>query len=111
MSCQNSGQRDKFRTNPSRLEDDLNLARGRFRNGIFMESFDVYEQLLTAYPGNAVKILAEVYDLYQQIPFKDRYNLYQARQFNFDINSSDRVIDIGSGHIPFPSNPSCRYHP
>ena len=102
MDCQKFGQRDKFRANMCRMDDGLHLARERFRNGIFTESFDLYEQLLTAYPNQAVKILAEVYNLHQQIPFRDRYNLYQARQFNFDINSSDRVIDIGSGHIPFP---------
>ena len=102
MDCQKFGQRDKFRANMCRMDDGLHLARERFGNGIFTESFDLYEQLLTAYPNQAVKILAEVYNLHQQIPFRDRYNLYQARQFNFDINSSDRVIDIGSGHIPFP---------
>ena len=102
MHSQKFGRRDKFRTNLCGMEDGFNLARERFKNANFSESFDIYEQLLTAYPDGAVKILSEVYDLYQQIPFQDRYNLYQARQFNFDINSSDRVIDIGSGHIPFP---------
>lgn len=67
-----------------------------------MRAFDVYEQLVAIYPKAAVGILAEVYDCYQRFPYKDRYHLYQARQFDFGIGPNDLVLDMGSGHIPFP---------
>ncbi|WP_207682916.1 class I SAM-dependent methyltransferase [Desulfonema magnum] len=84
------------------MQNDLSIAREKFQSRTFSEAFDIYEQLIAAYPKQAVELLAEVYDCYQRFPYKDRYNLYQARQFDFGIKPSDKVLDIGSGHIPFP---------
>jgi len=89
----------------SSTESDPNrmLARARelYENGRFDEAFDLYEQLSVAYPQSAVEILAEAYDLYRMIPNPDRYVLYQSRFFNFGIRSGDKVLDIGSGNVPF----------
>ena len=75
MHQQKLAQRKKVRISPNGIHHDLNLARDRFRSGNFLESFDIYEQLYAAYPDLASKILAEVYDLYQQFPYQDRYRL------------------------------------
>lgn len=96
------GRRQKFRINLSGLQNNLSIAREKFEKGNFLEAFDIYEQLVAAYPKQSVELLAEVYDCYQRFPYKDRYNLYQARQFDFGIKPSDKVLDIGSGHNPFP---------
>lgn len=98
----NLGRRQKFRINLGGLQNDLSSARDKFEREAFLEGFDIYEQLVASYPDQAVNILAEVYDCYKRFPYKDRYNLYQARLFNFGIKPSDKVLDIGSGHIPFP---------
>jgi len=79
----------------------LERARKSFKNGHFNEAFDIYEQLSIAYPAAAIEILAEVYDQYQRLLNRDRYSLYQSRFFNFGINPTDKVLDIGSGNIPF----------
>ncbi|MHC4175506.1 MAG: class I SAM-dependent methyltransferase, partial [Planctomycetota bacterium] len=79
----------------------LERARKSFKNGNFNEAFDIYEQLSIAYPAASIEILAEVYDQYQCLPNRDRYSLYQSRIFNFGINPTDKVLDIGSGNIPF----------
>jgi len=79
----------------------LHRARKSFQNGNFNEAFDIYDQLALTYPEKAIVILAEVYDKYQLIPERDRYLCYQSRFFNFGIKPTDKVLDIGSGNIPF----------
>ena len=81
---------------------DIEKCRKTFNNKQFLEAIDIYEQLLTSYPEKSIDILSELYDIYQKFPYKDRYNLYQARLFDFNIKPSDKVLDIGSGHKPFP---------
>lgn len=96
-------QASEIQDKPKRItERPEHRQRKNFKTVIFLEAFDIYEQLAAAYPKQAVELLAEVYDCYQRFPYKDRYNLYQARQFDFGIKSSDKVLDMGSGHIPFP---------
>ena len=93
------------RTISRSTESDPNriLARARelYECGRFDDAFDLYEQLSTTCPHSAVEILAELYDLYRGIPNPDRYALYQLRCFNFGIKPGDKVLDIGSGNVPF----------
>lgn len=96
------GRRRIPRYEVSDYQEWLRHARSSFQKGNFNKAFDIYEQLSIAYPNQAVEILAEAYDCYQMLPNKDRYRLYQSRMFNFDIGPDDKVLDIGSGHIPFP---------
>lgn len=83
------------------LQNPLGFARDQYQKGHFNEAFDIYEQLLRHYPGQGVQILAEVYDKFQLLPSSDRYALYQSRYHDFDIKPGERVLDIGSGDIPF----------
>lgn len=99
---QTLGYRKKYKLEPHGLKEDIASARELYAATNFLSAFDVYEQLVTIYPKAAVPILAEAYDCYQRFPYKDRYHLYQARQFDFGIRPQDRVLDMGSGHIPFP---------
>jgi len=86
----------------SDFQKGLEYAQKNIHEGKFNEAFDIYEKLVDLYPKRSVEILAEVYDCYQLLPNKDRYNLYQARSFEFNIKAADKVLDIGSGNIPFP---------
>ena len=36
-----------------------------------------------------------------KLPNQDRYSLYQSRIYNFDLKPSDKILDVGSGNIPF----------
>jgi ubiquinone/menaquinone biosynthesis C-methylase UbiE len=38
--------------------------------------------------------------MYQPLKDADRHLLYQARYFDFGIRPGDKVLDIGSGHLP-----------
>jgi SAM-dependent methyltransferase len=85
------------------------LGRGRraarllFESGSHAEAFDLYEQLVDAFPAKALSTLAEAWELYQRLPGKEsRYHLYVSRFFDFGIRPGDKVLDIGSGHMPFP---------
>lgn len=80
----------------------IRLAREHFRQGRHRHTFDMLDQLLDVFPQAGEDILSEAYDLYQQIPDKNRYHLYQSRYFDFAIKSEDRILDVGSGHSPFP---------
>ena len=96
------GKRVKHKITPTTLHADMDAARRLFSNGAALEAFDTYEQLAVAYPAAAIAILAELYDCYQLLPGRDRYSLYQSRHFDFGIGKGDKVLDIGSGHLPFP---------
>lgn len=77
-------------------------ARELFQKSLHLDAFDLYERLVQFWPSHAVSLLAEVYDLYEALPDKEsRFQLYQARHFDFDIRSGDKVLDVGSGHLPF----------
>jgi len=79
----------------------LDYAREIYQKGKLIEAFDIYEQLSIAYPRKAIEILSELYDQYKKLKNIDRYSLYQSRFYNFSIKASDKVLDVGSGNIPF----------
>ncbi|MBD3315083.1 MAG: methyltransferase domain-containing protein, partial [Chitinivibrionales bacterium] len=68
----------------------------------FNEAFDICEDLIHAHPDQSAHVLALAYDWYQRMPERNRYNLYQSRYYDFDIRPGQKVLDIGSGHLPFP---------
>jgi len=85
------------------LESAVAQARELYRAGNHTASFDLYEHLVDRWPSHAVALLAELYDLYETLPDKEsRFSLYQSRHFDFDIRPGDKVLDVGSGHLPFP---------
>lgn len=97
------GPRAKVVPTFSSLEEGLQIARGAFSSGRFLEAFDCYERLVARMPAQAIPILSEVYDCYQALPDpENRFPLYQSRFFEFGIQPGDKVLDIGSGHLPFP---------
>ena len=53
-------------------------------------------------PEFSTNLLALAYDIAQEMPDKSRYAQYQSRFFDFGIKPGDKVLDMGSGHIPFP---------
>lgn len=83
-------------------EQGLGLARGLWTQGERNSALDLYDALAQRHPGRAVGILAEAYDRFQEITPRTRYSLYQSRFFDFAIRPGDSVLDMGSGHMPFP---------
>lgn len=87
-------------SNPDLL---LDQARDAFLAKDYFIAYDIYEQLADAFPAQSIDILAELYETYQQLPDStSRYWLYQGRHFDFCIQPHEKVLDIGSGNIPFP---------
>jgi SAM-dependent methyltransferase len=98
-----AGERVRARFQVPDLERGLRTARLLFERGDHREALDLYEQLAEDFEPKEAKILAEAYDQIQRIPQKDsRYHLYVSRFFDFDIRPGDKVLDIGSGNLPFP---------
>lgn len=84
------------------LTDGLARAVTLFRHGREVQAFDLFEQLLETWPQAHVEILALCHDCYMALPGRDRYTLYQRRHFRFPVAEGDRVLDVGSGNVPFP---------
>ncbi|MBW2069742.1 MAG: glycosyltransferase, partial [Deltaproteobacteria bacterium] len=84
------------------LLNSLHAARILIRKGLISDALDIYERLIELYPEISIDLLAEIYEYYQSLPNRDRYNLYQARLFDFALGPNDRILDIGSGNNPFP---------
>ena len=80
----------------------LAMARALWARRRFDSAMDLYDRLAQLHPGQAVAILAEAYDRFQEVTPRTRYGLYQSRFFDFPIRPGEAVLDIGSGHMPFP---------
>ncbi len=63
---------------------------------------DAVAEAARLFPNAALDLLALAYDILKEVEDKSRYNLYQARVFDFNIKPGQKVLDMGSGHIPFP---------
>lgn len=81
----------------ARSQADTFLSNGQWHN-----FFDLIEQVVMEFPAEAVFFLAQAYDVYATLPDKSRYGLYVSRHFDFGIHPGDKVLDLGSGHNPFP---------
>lgn len=82
----------------------LEEARTAFRTGNHQMGVDLYEQLIDLSEGDQqYALLAELYDQYMTLPQGlNRYTLYVSHDFDFHLKQGDKVLDIGSGHDPFP---------
>jgi glycosyltransferase involved in cell wall biosynthesis/ADP-heptose:LPS heptosyltransferase/predicted O-methyltransferase YrrM/ubiquinone/menaquinone biosynthesis C-methylase UbiE len=86
------------------LNEGISLVHELTAQQQYLDALDLTEQLYRQYPQEATKILAIAYDSVYRIlrEKKSRYWMYQARYFDFQIQPQDKVLDIGSGHMPFP---------
>jgi SAM-dependent methyltransferase len=96
------GERTRKCEPGNNLAEALQKAISLFNSGNFFEAFDLFESMFTFFRQNAIDILEIAYEFYRQLPFKDRFHLYQGRYFNFNMKPGDNVLDIGSGNVPFP---------
>ena len=87
-----------FESPKSGLDRVYNYAQ----DGNLIQAMDICEGLLTSFPENSELVCAKAWDIYDAYPNKDRYSLYQSRYFNFGIEKEAKVLDVGSGNIPFP---------
>jgi len=72
-------------------------------SGRHLEALDLIEQVAAQAPEVSVRLLAQAYDLLQKLPDKDtRFVLYQSRFYDFPVRMGEKVLDIGSGNLPFP---------
>lgn len=95
-------ERRRFRCPDLDIGQCLELARTRFRAGATAEAADIYEQLVESHPQHSIALLADLHDRYRAQTDRSRYGLYVSRFFDFGLGTGDRVLDIGSGHNPFP---------
>ena len=77
-------------------------AKELARRGRHADALRLLSLALSEFPYLSLDILAAAYDIAQAMPDKSRYAQYQSRYFDFDVKPGDKVLDMGSGHIPFP---------
>lgn len=65
-------------------------------------ALDIIAALVERHPDRSIEFLARAHPIVRGLEDRSRYELYQQRLFNFPIGAGDRVLDIGSGHMPFP---------
>lgn len=64
--------------------------------------FDAIAEAVERFPHQALPFLVAAEKVYHSMENASRYDLYQKRTFDFGIQPGDKVLDIGSGHLPFP---------
>jgi len=72
------------------------------KQGRHGEALQVLSVALSEFPHFSLEIMIAAYNIAQAMPDKSRYAQYQSRYFDFGIKPGDKVLDMGSGHIPFP---------
>ena len=70
--------------------------------GPSLRVFDALEASVMLFRHLALPLLTLAYDLFHMQADRSRYALYQARAFDFPVKPGDKVLDLGSGHMPFP---------
>ena len=68
----------------------------------YVQIWALFDAALGAFPKHSTELFTLAYTVAQKLPNKNRYAQYQSRYFDFAIKPGDKVLDIGSGHIPFP---------
>jgi ubiquinone/menaquinone biosynthesis C-methylase UbiE len=95
--------RTKARLAAQTLESAVQEINQAISRGSFLDAIDLIETLCDLAPHLSTRLLAQAYDILQQLPDKEsHFALYQSRFFEFPIRAGDTVLDIGSGHLPFP---------
>lgn len=72
------------------------------KNGNFIFALDCLEQIVDEDSANALAALELAQQIYDLQKADNRYDLYQKREFDFPIQQGDKILDIGSGPLPFP---------
>jgi ubiquinone/menaquinone biosynthesis C-methylase UbiE len=80
----------------------LKLARNAILSGLINVGMDTYDHLILAFSQHSIVLLANLYDTIKMLPSANRYEIYQSRFFDFGIMPNDKVLDVGSGNMPFP---------
>ncbi len=65
------------------------------------EAVDIYDRAISLFPAATEALLVHLHSVYEAIG-GNRYELYVSRYFDFEIGPTEKVLDIGSGHDPFP---------
>ena len=103
MSDPQWGKRQPFECDVQDYAAAIACLNEQLSRGRYLEALDVCEQLVAAWPGRAHALLRAAYDIFQTLPDPhSRYHQYQSRLINFGILPGQKVLDIGSGNIPFP---------
>ena len=79
----------------------VDFARKAISSGRILEGMDTYDHLIHLLPEHSIALLTDLYDTLSKLHSKDRYEIYQARFYNFAINHGTKVLDVGSGNVPF----------
>jgi len=83
-------------------EEAITIINTLLKNQDHFRVFDAFAEASQTFHVVAIPFLAAAWNLFHSMGDISRYDLYQKRIFNFGIKQSDKVLDIGSGHLPFP---------
>ncbi len=84
------------------IQEALACVQAMLKVGAHHKALTAIMEIAEKFPKEAVPFLSLAYDIYQSFSDKSRYNLYQRLFYDFPIKEGDKVLDLGSGHIPFP---------
>jgi SAM-dependent methyltransferase len=96
-------QRIPYKIISSDIDGALRELGNFLANTQYINALDIIDELLKKAPEYEIPLLVKAHEIYQAMPdHETRYSLYQSRHYNFHIPPNAKVLDIGSGHLPFP---------
>jgi SAM-dependent methyltransferase len=104
MTANALGRRSQLVTNLPTPQALAELAQEKAGRHLWFEAMDHIAEASARFPQCRVPLLALAWDLYTALRAEhgDRWNLYQGRFFDVGISAGEKVLDLGSGHHPFP---------
>lgn len=102
MSANNLWRRTPHTFDADSAERAVEEARRLNNEGDPNAALDLYEAIAATFPRYADAAHLEAYKLLLELKPRGRYELYQSRLFDFPIRQGDKVLDVGSGNVPFP---------
>lgn len=104
MTANHLGRRSPTVVGFATPRDVVGAAVEKASRGSWFEAFDHFAEGAARFPDHQVPLLAQAWELYKELRARhgDRWNLYQGRFFDASIAPGEKVLDLGSGHHPFP---------
>jgi SAM-dependent methyltransferase len=104
MTATTPGRRTQLATNLPTPQALADLAQEKASRHLWFEAMDHIAEATARFPQHQVPLLALAWELYVRLRAEhgDRWNLYQGRFFDVGIGPGEKVLDLGSGHHPFP---------
>ncbi len=83
-------------------QEALICVQAMLKVNAFHKALEATIEVTEKFSQEALPFLVLAHEILKSFVDRSRYNLYQKLFYDFPIKPGDKVLDLGSGHVPFP---------